>query len=426
MRVELVPNIIDTQEQAVNLADSLNAHAVIGAESWMTSDSLQIAVMLVGEEENLLFPFDIDGVYSHPREIALTQSDFEQYGAKMVAEANDWNLDKIIRQLSGAEDPETGTVADVPGDFLLAQLILAMTQVFPVEVPDYTRWADNIVMVLAEQGYFASLLFADKFGLPIAFVPSGAFTMGRNAGEAEELCLAYSNACNVDFFASEPPIEVLVDKFFIDAYEVSNWAYQQCIDVTVCPPPDSFDSETRGDYFFDDAFADYPVVNVPWEYAMIYCEWRNGRLPTEAEWEKAARWFPAHGSQNYPWSHNFDDDTPTPDLANYDVTPGDTVAVYEYEEARSPVGTLNQAGNVWEWTADWFDPDYYAANGDSLNPTGPQSGMDKIFRGGSFGNAFASGLAEVVDPARRGGHEPFGNRVTGFRCAYDTLEYSNQ
>ena len=231
-------------------------------------------------------------------------------------------------------------------------------------------------------------------GMTLVYVPAGEFMMGSNTGDSDEL----------------PVHTVNLDAYWIDKTEVTNALYTACVQAGACQPPMKTDSFTHANYYGLPRFSNFPVINVNWDDAQTYCGWAGRRLPTEAEWEKAAR---GTDGRIYPWGN----DDPTCSLANYYpngqfACVGDTRAVGTTFSGVSPYGALDMAGNVAEWVADWYDEGYYASS-PSSNPTGPASGQYRVLRGGSWSvceYGIRSDLRNRRDPADS-------NSDTGFRCA---------
>ena len=246
-----------------------------------------------------------------------------------------------------------------------------------------------------------------KDGMLVISVPAGEFTMGS------------SETDDSSTFAEEKPQHIVyLDAYWIDQTEVTNAQYAMCVaDGGACTKPKENRSLTRSSYYDNAQYAKYPVIFVSWSQAAAYCTWAGRRLPTEAEWEKAAR---GPDRRNYPWGNTFDGK-----LANYcdincpnawkddrfDDGYTDTSPVGDYPAGASVYGVLDMAGNVYEWVADWYGP-YSKAN--QQNPTGPASGQEHIIRGGSWGDDSAHIRAAVRSHINA---LDYWTDFIGFRCA---------
>ncbi|MGE5376116.1 MAG: formylglycine-generating enzyme family protein [Bacteroidota bacterium] len=243
-------------------------------------------------------------------------------------------------------------------------------------------------------------------GMPQVYIPAGTFRMGgMDARSAPD---------------ERPAHYVTLDAYWMDQLEVTNAMYILCLQSGSCTPPQSLKSAHRLEYFNNPEFKDYPVIYVTWAQARTYCEWAGGHLPTEAQWERAAR---GDDWRTFPWGEDKADDL----RANFNMLVGDTSRVGTYPLGASPFGILDMAGNVAEWTNDYYSGTYYNSQADAVNPTGPASSasLKRVVRGGSLGDAeinirvakrsaVAGSNVDIV-PVTPGDFSP---RI-GFRCAQD-------
>ncbi|MBV6397340.1 MAG: Serine/threonine-protein kinase PknD [Anaerolineales bacterium] len=231
----------------------------------------------------------------------------------------------------------------------------------------------------------------DWKNVPMRYIPAGEFTMGSD---------------DTGDINSRPESAVFVEAFYIDKYEVTNEMYTVCSYAIECRKPLEGGSRTRPSYFDNAVFANYPVLFVDWKMAKAYCEWRGARLPTESEWEKAARGTDA---RLYPWG----DGKPDCDIANVSGCIEDTSAVDQFPNGVSIYGVYGLAGNVWEWTNSLFD--FYPYDPDDGRED-PKAFGERVARGGSWhpfgGGNVRSDSRLSLDPAYAGAY-------VGFRCASD-------
>ena len=223
----------------------------------------------------------------------------------------------------------------------------------------------------------------------MVLVPRGEFTMGSQDHQDEK------------------PHNVVLDAYYIDKYEVSNQDYKGFMKATEHPAPAYWDDPRLSK-------PEQPVVGVNWYDANAFCEWKGKRLPTEAEWERAAKG--PHGNAHYPWGHTLDETK-----ANYGQKVGKTTAVDSYPAGVSGYGAYNMAGNVFEWVSDWYDPSYFNVS-PALNPQGPATGLNfanqgpvKVLKGGSW-----LAPASSLHTSHRFWNQPENNSYgvgLGFRCA---------
>jgi serine/threonine protein kinase len=281
----------------------------------------------------------------------------------------------------------------------------------PTDTPPPAPPASHTPAPPTASATFASLppQLTDERGVPMALIPAGEFRMGEDADISLAECQKYYN-CERDWFTDEEPVHtVSLDAYYIDVYEVTNARYAACVQERACDPPSETSSFTQDNYYGDPAYADYPVLYVDWNAAQVYCQWRGGSLPSEAQWEKAAR----GGLEGmiYPWGNR----AATCQLANFFVVDnkmcqGDIYEVGSY--AANGFGLYDVVGNVREWVYDWYQDNYYGSS-PFANPTGADSGGHRVARGGVWFNSeddlhVANRL--ILDPS-------YSNYDLGFRCA---------
>jgi formylglycine-generating enzyme required for sulfatase activity len=221
-------------------------------------------------------------------------------------------------------------------------------------------------------------------GITMVHIPAGEFVMGSDASA----------------FAPEKPEHLVsLDEYWIDRTEVTNAQFRGCVEAGVCSEPKPWSDPNLN--------SDAQPALVVWESADTYCQWVGGRLPSEAEWEKAARGM---DGRQWPWGNEFiaDNANLSSDADGY----GFTAPVGSFPSGASPYGLLDMAGNAAEWVADWYDAGYYAQS-PAANPTGPASGETKVIRG-SISNA--GGGPEKCRCTARYPQDPV-RWEFGFRCA---------
>lgn len=223
-------------------------------------------------------------------------------------------------------------------------------------------------------------------GMEMVFVPAGEFEMGTALSDLRS-------------DADEGPLHTIyLDEYWIDRTEVTNAMYNLCIAAGDCTEP------AQSQYYLQSEYADHPIIGVSWDQARIYCGWAGRRLPSEAEWEKAAR---GTDGRLYPWG----DSSPAGDLANFNQLVNLTTPVGTYPKGASPYGALDMAGNAWEWTLDGYDPGFYSIS-PAQNPLSESPVNRRVLRGGNWDSN-----AEGIRSANRFWAYPGRNDTDGFRCA---------
>jgi len=238
----------------------------------------------------------------------------------------------------------------------------------------------------------------------MVLIPAGSFTMGSDADEALTGCLKYENDCERDWFFDEEPVHtVMLDDYWIDQYEVTNADYAECVQAGGCTEPYEVKSYSRDSYYDNPAYANYPVIYIDWTQARTYCEWRGARLPSEAEWEKAAR---GTDGRTYPWGEELNCN-----MANYGTCVGDITEVGSYPDGVSPYDIYDMAGNVSEWTGSAYEDYPYAANDGREDVEKVE--VSPVIRGG-FWHGFPNNLRTTY---RSPTYPDAGYNLIGFRCA---------
>lgn len=249
------------------------------------------------------------------------------------------------------------------------------TEPTPTVNPGYNTFRDDVEMVL---------------------IPEGPFVMGSDDEDA--------------LLNARPAHEVSLRSFWIDRYEVTNKQYARCVEMRYCTEPKDLSSATREKYYTDPDYADHPVIHVDYYQAAAYCAWAGKRLPTEAEWEKAAR---GEDGLTYPWGNGLPAEIPA-QVGHFQE--GDTVPVDAFPKGVSPYGVYNMEGNVWEWTADQYD-EYYYSNSPASDPQAFVGGNDYVIRGFSWSYPFSH--LEIY--TRNYSYILNHSYDLGFRCASNPL-----
>lgn len=274
--------------------------------------------------------------------------------------------------------------------------------------------------------YLGDVWVRPSDGMRMVYVPEGNFEMGsdyKDTAYARKLCNEYSGdlgsaICRSENFGDESPAHIVIlNDFWIDQTEVTNGQFQKCEQAGTCTPPEGTGSHSHSTYYKNPDYINYPVILVTREQASDYCNWAGSRLPTEAEWEYAAR---GPESWIFPWGDTFDGTRLNYCDSNCDAGPNDpnvndgyaeTAPVGSFPSGASWVGVLDMAGNVREWVADWYGPYTFDSQ---VNPTGPATG-ESIPHGGSWLD-----LPNLVRSANRGGNVPgYYRDYYGFRCVRD-------
>ena len=411
--------------------DSCSAFIVIMSPRSYTSEWVQSELQRARRKLKPIFPLLLEGdepwlsvestQYYDVRGEKLPDSKFYSAIARVVSPAEGQviqlpvNAGKSVKRKSTSGEPKIRTEVIIAIIGVVATLVAAIipivwsslsenslpptadnaTSVYPTTFPasETLSPSPGTTSVIPSETPFSLNTdeFSDAKGVSMRLVPEGNFIVGSNNGNDNE----------------RPVHTVYLDDFYIDTYEVTNASYKACVDADACQPPNQTSSFTRDSYYGNSEYDNYPVVFVDWEDASSYCRWRDMDLPTEAQWEKAAR---GPDGRTYPWGEDIDET-----YANYNGNYGDTTKVGSFPNGKSIYGVYDMAGNVWEWVADWLSDTYYLDT-PLTNPTGPLAGQYRVLRGGSWPDD-----ANTVRASNRGWNqlEYFYNTDFGFRCAMD-------
>jgi formylglycine-generating enzyme required for sulfatase activity/tRNA A-37 threonylcarbamoyl transferase component Bud32 len=281
-------------------------------------------------------------------------------------------------------------------------------------------------------------------GAELVFIPAGEFLMGSDTGTSNAFCRENNSSCD-GFADASPQHSVYLDAYSIDKFEVTNAMFEKFVSAKnyrTEAEKTGYGEVWRGNgSVINDAqqvsgadwrhpagpgssisgLENHPVVQVSWRDAKAYCQWAGRRLPTEAEWEKAAH---GNSASYFPWGSgfncqfgNYDDEQYVDSFileggrANCDGF-ARTAPVGSFPQGQSPYGAFDMSGNVWEWVADWYDKSFYSYS-PSANPLGPSDGTIKVYRGGSW----FSEMKYLYVPYRQANPPSYHDDITGFRCA---------
>jgi len=268
-------------------------------------------------------------------------------------------------------------------------------------------------------------------GMALVNIPSGEFLRGLSDMDWQKI-KSICKSCQADGLDDAyPQRTIYLDEYQIDRTEITNAQFEVFVEKTgwvttaeangysyvLYKGQDTFSEVTGANWRYPTGpgasitgKGEFPVTQISWNDANAYCKWAKRRLPTEAEWEKAARglegWI-------FPWG----DEEPSNTLLNYNFVNDGPVRVGSYPAGASPYGVFDMAGNLWEWVADFYNETYYKGAPD-INPKGPVSGEGRVLRGGSWASKLLAGELVFITPIYRLWNKPdMSSNVLGFRCA---------
>jgi eukaryotic-like serine/threonine-protein kinase len=305
---------------------------------------------------------------------------------------------------------------------LITIIFLFLTSCTPISVtaiPSKTTMPLKGIMTPSPTPSSESVLksISPKDGMTMIYINEGEFLMGTTEDQAAfniQKCISDTKntqpICEEFLKGEVPQHKVFLDAYWIDQTDITNEMYSKCVSNGVCRRPYEAYSHTRKGYYGNSLFNDYPVIYVDWDQAKSYCQWVGRRLPTEAEWEKAAR---GTDGRTYPWGEGIDGWK-----ANY-LGLNDTTPVNNHPDGVSPYEIYDMAGNVSQWVADWYDETYYQSKLNWHNPIGCSGNYCfynypfKVIRGGGWN----SGMYDVRSAFRFYASPSTVEDNIGFRCA---------
>jgi len=347
-------------------------------------------------------------------------------GENRLLRGGAWNTNgSILRTTTRFPENPDGSFHNVgfrcakpASEFIKAELPSDNTEVPSQQLTQTVSAEPSLTPIIESDSTEMPTIIVDETNVSMVFVPPGSFEMGGDAEVSYSQCveLYVGDNCKRGWFEDQEPIHTItLEAYYIDRFEVTNTNYAECVNSGPCERPANVDGVTQSGHFLNPQFADFPVVNVTWKNANTYCQWRGARLPTESEWEKAAR-----GAQGYlyPWGDVFDgsmvnfcDVNCDRDFAHPGFDDGytTTAPVGSYPDADSPYGVYDMAGNVWEWVVDWYDT-YPGGNPNASQYFGE---VFRVLRGGAWN--YSGFFASTIHRFYR---EPTDARpFIGFRCA---------
>jgi formylglycine-generating enzyme required for sulfatase activity len=401
----------DWMDAIIDAVDQTKIIVLVFSANTEKSQWVKDEIKLALEEKRRIIPFRIQDVYPK-RALRLLKVRCQwMHAFTPPLEKHIERLVNIVSGRLGMEQVipiEKEKIKEKPG---VAQVQPAAKKVKPVnenkeEAPDMPGDVKKVISkahkVEKNKNGFWEAHYQD--GIVMVYIPPGDFMMGQTDEEKKWLIDQIGEKKYNSYYKNEIPLhKVYLDGYWLGKYQVTFAQYDKyCNDTKIEKPNDrNWGRENR------------PVIYVSWDDAGAYCQWLSKetglqfKLPTEAQWEKAAR---GNDQRKYPWGSG----EPGKDLANFSGNVGKTTPAGSYQAGASSYGLLDMAGNVWEWCADWYESGYYK-NSPLKNPGGPDSGSDRVIRGGGWGS-----YARVLRCAHRGSDGPsYRDDFLGFRLRQD-------